>query len=72
VPEVGSDVLDTGRLDGLHGDRMTENVRVSIVRRDAGGRRVLLDQAARSGPWDPLEWGEVSVRRIRWYAAGNV
>ena len=49
-----------------------DGLRLSIVRRDAGGRRVLLDQAPEVALGIFWNGGKSSVRRIRWYAAGNV
>ena len=49
-----------------------KNVRVSIARRDAGGPPRASGPGARSGPLGSLGIGEFSVRRIRWYADGNV
>ena len=49
MSEIGSDVLNAGGLDGLHGDRMTENAGVDCAP-DAGGRRVASGPGARSGP----------------------
>ena len=45
-------VLNSRAANGLHGDRVFEDMRVGLVLRDAGRLRVLLDQPPKLLPTD--------------------
>lgn len=52
MAEVLFHVVDTSRINGLHGNTVFQNVRVPQVRRDAGGRGVALHDAPKGRSMD--------------------
>jgi hypothetical protein len=53
MPKILPHVLNSRAANGLHGNRVLQNVRVSLVLPDAGCLRILLNQAPRLASGDP-------------------